>query len=47
MYSFLSTRKKKNALEVMDEAEGKKVDVIEKVDTVDKVEPGKEEKDII
>ena len=48
MYSFLSTRKKKNALEAMDEAAaGVKIDTVEKVDNIDKVEPGKEEKDII
>ena len=48
MYSFLSTRKKKNALEAMDEAAaGVKIDTVEKADNVAKVEPGKEEKDII
>jgi multidrug efflux pump len=42
MYSFLSTKKKKNALEQMDEAP-----LVNKVDTVEKVDTGKEEKDII
>lgn len=57
MYSFLSTKKKKNALEVMDEeaATGKvdtvneveKVDTVENVDEAAKTDTGKEEKDII
>lgn len=41
MYSFLSTKKKKNALEVMDEAAGKAV-AVDKVDTVDNVDVQKE-----
>lgn len=54
MYSFLSTKKKKNALEVMDEeAAAGKADTIEqtetaeKIDTPENTDTGKEEKDII
>lgn len=47
MYSFLSSKKKKNALEEMDEAAAGEKKPVEKADEVEKTDTGKEEKDII
>jgi len=47
MYSFLSSKKKKNALEEMDEAAAGEKKPVERPDEVEKTDTGKEEKDII